>query len=185
MRYIYLFILLFFSNNVFAVYDLSDAEWALLPDYCHHQGHVSLNHRATDTDRWRAALGADYEHLHHWCITYVWMIRAQRAGIGSAEGKRLVSQTEGDTLYFIRRMAPDSPRASEAYTRLGEVSLILGKINQAEKAINRAHELDPKHWQAYFLGQLFDKSGKNQRSTKGNNQGFGANPRKQSTQGIT
>ena len=141
----------FASNTVQAVYDLTDAEWKMLPEYCHHQGNVSLNHRGTNGDQWRVILGGDFEAIHHWCVVYVWMMRAYKVGVGSNDGKGLLSRAEGDTGYFLQRMQPDSPRAAEVYTRLGEIYLLQGKYNQAEKALKRAHEIDPKHWQAYFF----------------------------------
>lgn len=139
------------SHSVQAVYDLTDAEWNLLPEYCHHQDHVSINHRATNVEKWKASLGDDFESIHHWCIVYVWMMRAYKVGVGSKEGIGLLSRAEGDTVYFLKRMQPDSPRAAEVYTRLGEIYLFQNKYEQAEKALKRVHEIDPKRWQAYLF----------------------------------
>lgn len=142
---------LFGSSTVQAVYDLTDAEWKMLPEYCHHQGNVSLNHRATNAEQWKSVLGGDFEPIHHWCVVYVWMMRAYKVGVGSNEGKNLLYKAEGDTGYFLQRMQPDSPRAAEVYTRLGEIYLLQGKYDQAEKALKRAHEIDPKRWQPYLF----------------------------------
>lgn len=139
------------SDPVFAVYDLTDAEWAMLPEYCHHQGNVSLNHKATAADEWRSRLGGDFESIHHWCVTYVWMMRAFRAGTASTEGKNLLFRAEADTNYFLQRARPDSPIKAEAYTRLGEIYLYQNKLESAQAAFRRAQELDPARWQPYFL----------------------------------
>lgn len=138
-----------------AVYPFTDAEYAMLPEYCHHQGNVSENHRATNSAEWRNILGEDFEPIHHWCAVYMWMGRAYKAGIGSHEGKNMLRMAESDTGYFIKRMARNSPRAAEAFTRLGEVYLLQGKPKQAEPAFKRAHEIDPARWQPYLLWAQF------------------------------
>ena len=143
-----------------AVYPFTDAEWIMLPEYCHHQGNVSENHRATNSAEWRITLGEDFEPIHHWCAVYMWMGRAYKAGLGSNEGKNMLRMAESDTGYFIKRMGPNSPRAAEAFTRLGEVYLLQGKPRDAEPAFKRAHEIDPSRWQTYLLwGQFLYKNG--------------------------
>lgn len=140
------------SSSALAGYDLTDAEWAILPEYCHHQGNVSRNHSATgDAAAWRRRLGDDYEPIHHWCVVYVWMGRAYKAGVYSDEGKRMLSAAEADIDYFVKRMARNSPRAAEVYTRLGEVYLLQKKPKLAEAAFTRAHAIDRTRWQAYLL----------------------------------
>ena len=151
----------FSSSSVFAVYPFTDAEYAMLPEYCRHQGNVSENHRATNTTEWRVTLGEDFEPIHHWCAVYMWMGRAHKAGVSSNEGRSMLGKAEADTNYFLKRMGPNSPRATETYTRLGEINLLQGRPREAEFAFMRAHEISPTRWQPYlFWGQHLYKTGR-------------------------
>ncbi len=152
---------IFGCSSVFAVYPFTDAEYAMLPEYCHHQGNVSENHRATNAAEWRVTLGEDYEPIHHWCAVYMWMGRAHKFGVSSNEGKSMLGRAEADTNYFLKRMGPNSPRAAEVYTRLGEIYLLQGKPREAEPAFKRAHEINPARWQPYLIwAQYLYKTGR-------------------------
>lgn len=139
------------TNAAQAVYPFNDAEWAMLPEYCHHQGNVSQKHRATPSPEWKNHFGSDFEHIHHWCAVYMWMGRAYGAGISSMEGRSYLAKAEADIGYFLDRARPDSPIGAEVYTRLGEVYLLQGKPKEAESAFQRAHKIDPARWQPYLL----------------------------------
>lgn len=142
---------LFAAAPALAVYPFNDAEWGMLPKYCHHQGNVSQRHRSTPSPEWKNYFGSDFEHIHHWCAVYMWMGRAFKAGVSSPEGRSNLARAEADIAYFLDRARPDSPIGAEVYTRLGEVYLLQGKPGQAEPAFKRAHEINPARWQPYLL----------------------------------
>lgn len=138
-----------------AAYEISDEEYRLLPAYCHHQNHVSARHRPVRSLKWEAYLGNDFLHVHHWCIVYVWMMRAYKVGPLSREGKHLLVEADHDATYFITRMRPDSPLAAEAYSKRGEVYLLQRNYAAAEVDFMRARQINPAKPEPYFWWARF------------------------------
>ena len=146
-----LFAIVSFWSKSGLAYSLTDAEWATLPEYCHHQNNVSENHRKVPSKEWENFLGSDFDHVHHFCIVYVWIGRAYKAGIGSSQGKYLLGMADDDLTYFIDRMRPGSPLAAEAYTKRGEVYLMQKNYRAAELSFMKAREINPERSQPYFF----------------------------------
>lgn len=153
------------AQRAAAVYPFTDPEWAMLPEYCHQQGNVSIKHRAQPrSQKWIAYLGADFEHIHHWCAVYMWVGRAYRAGAASVAGRQNLGRAVADMEYFLDRARSDSPLLPEVYTKLEEVYLLQGNIKGAEAAFKRVQEIDPSYWRADFLWahNLFKRGNKAQ-----------------------
>ena len=134
-----------------AIFPFTDEEWALLPDYCHHQSNVSIHHRATRSPRWEAYFREDFPSIHHWCAVYMWMGRAYKAGPASTSGRFYLGRAEDDLGYFLDRARKDSPILAEVYTKRGEIYLLQKRFDRAEDSFKRAREIDPARPQAYFL----------------------------------
>lgn len=154
--------ILIYSTAAQAIYPYTDAEYAMLPEYCHQQGNVSTRHRPQPlSPRWQEYLGSDYAPIHHWCAVYMWMGRAYRAGPASPQGKQFVKQALSDLTFFVDRARPTSPLLPEVYTRLGEISLLQGNQTSAEAAFLKAREHNPTYWRSYLLwGQYLYSKGK-------------------------
>lgn len=156
VRYLLIVILLAVAKSAAAQgagWEVSEEEWNLLPEYCHHQQLMAtLSGRKFSQEPWADRLGEDYIHIHHWCMTYIWQMRAYKAGINTPKGRALLVRAEGDTYYLLKNGRGDSsPFACEGYTRIEEVNLLLGDTNKAKTAFGKATKINPRMWKAWFL----------------------------------
>ena len=130
---------------------MSEAEYALLPEYCRAQNNVSEKHyqkyyRADLTRKWQSALGQNYNHYHHLCWGIVLISRAYKLP-GSRVG--MAKQAIDGINYLLERATPDCILLPDAYTRLGEAYLLARDDNRAEAAFRVAWGIKPDYWRPY------------------------------------
>jgi tetratricopeptide (TPR) repeat protein len=136
-------------------------EWALIPAYCPHAQGWSRDWYGPDSMRWKAKIGPDFSHMHHYCWGQVNMLRAQKSNVSKQERKRLLELVRGDYLYVTKHSARDFVLLPEVYTRIGEVELRLALYNEANKSFAQARALKPDYWPAYsHWAEFLIRSGK-------------------------
>lgn len=123
-------------------------ELAMLPPYCKSMQGMP-GHTGPEGDRWRAILGPDLKHIHHYCrglrdvyyLTYTVVTPAQRRFLWN----RAINEYD----YMIKASRIDMPLMPEFYFRRGEALVMLGQLAEAEVAFQEARRLKPSYAAAY------------------------------------
>lgn len=136
---------------------ITDAEFAILPEWCYDsqggpygapEGAEMMN-RSPRAPRWVAAMGPDFWHLHHYCWALRDMRRAALPDTSVREKGFLWARAVSDLVYTIRHCLPTMPLMPEVHLRLGEVYLLQGNIDGAQREFERSRQLKPDYWPAY------------------------------------
>ena len=124
-------------------------ELALLPPYCKAmQG--SLDYTGPGGARWRAWLGNDLQHIHHYCRGLRDVIFATFvARIPPNHRRFLWERAVNEYDYMLQNCAPSMPLLPEIHLRRGEALLRLGRVFEAEESFKRAWTLKPDYWEPY------------------------------------
>lgn len=124
-------------------------ELSLLPPYCNAmQGRP--DHTGPGGARWRAWLGEDLQHVHHYCRG----LRDARfatlmARITPQQRTFLWERAVNEYDYMIRTSKATMPIMPEILLRRGEALLRLNKVMSAEESFQRAIKLKADYWEAY------------------------------------
>lgn len=124
-------------------------ELALLPPYCHAmQG--SPDYTGPGGARWRAWLGNDLQHIHHYCrglrdVIFATFVARIPPHHRSFLWERAVDEYD----YMLRNSAPTMPLLPEIHFKRGEALLKLGRVFEAEESFTRAWKLKPDYWEPY------------------------------------
>lgn len=130
--------------------NMTEEEYALLPEYCHHKLWVSRTHpNPPKSEKWETFFGPEFVHIHHYCWALVWLSRANRRG--EPHRKSLLGSVYGDVGYVLKNTGPNFPIRAELYTRQLEVSSLLSDEKAAEQAFRDAVQANPKFVRAYWL----------------------------------
>lgn len=133
-----------------AVMEMSDSERDVLPEVCRHQRYVSLRHLLPPSPFWATYLGTTYEHVHHYCWAVVHLNRTYQPGVTPLLKKSWLGSAINDIDYVFKNSPPFSPMHAEIYTVRGKIFIRLGDMLNAKKSFEKALELDPNYWRAYF-----------------------------------
>ncbi|MDP2809123.1 MAG: hypothetical protein Q8O34_03135 [Rhodocyclaceae bacterium] len=132
--------------------DMTEEEYALLPEYCRYKAWVSNTHpNPPKSEKWENFFGRDFVHIHHYCWGLVWLGRANRSGVSEQDRKTLLIMAHGGANYVLENTGPNFPIRAELYTRQLEISLLQRNENAAEHAFRKAVEANPKFVRAYWL----------------------------------
>lgn len=134
--------------------DKTEAEMAMVPAYCRDTmawaGYGDASHNTSPrAGHWIALMGNNFWNMHHYCWAQVNRMRATRSGVRPDVRKSLLEGVVADYVYSIDKAPKDFILAPEILTRLGEVYLMLGKTEQADKAFAQAREKKLDYWPAY------------------------------------
>lgn len=134
--------------------NITQGEVALLPPYCIDTmgfGYGDAYHNTSPrAGRWVAMLGAkSFWSLHHYCWALVDLRRAKLPGQKPEVRRGTLERAYGNCVYVLEHGARDLILLPEIYTRMGEISLLLGNIGAAAEAYERARTLKPDYWPAY------------------------------------
>jgi hypothetical protein len=129
--------------------DVTDAEFALLPQYCRAvQGYKQRFH--ANSDPWVEAMGPGFEHMHHYCWALVFAARAEKASVSASQKKGLRSEAVANMQYVIRNTTPEFIMLPEIYSKIGQLKLQLGEPMKAKEAFEHSIALKPDYWPPYF-----------------------------------
>lgn len=132
--------------------DMTEEEFAVLPEYCHYKQWVSTHHvDPPRSEKWENYFGRGFVHIHHYCWALVWLGRAYRAGVSEQDRKHLLISAWGGANYVLENTGPDFPIRAELYTRQLEISSLQRDERMAEQVFRKAVEADPKYVPAYLL----------------------------------
>lgn len=137
-----------------ALEPMTEAEYVMLPEYCKAQGNVSDRYfqkhgRADRVQQWKAALGSNHQHYHHFCWAIVSIARAYKGSSTYGSRNSLALRAIHDIEYVLDRATPDLILLPEIYTKLGEAYLLAGDDRNAEAAFRKAWETNPAYWRPY------------------------------------
>lgn len=143
-------------------YEMSIDEYRLLPTYCRNQGNVAPRYFKPDgMESWRARLGKDFDHIHHYCWGLVSIARSYRAGLSAGQRQAEMGRAIDDIRFSIERATPDFVLLPEMYTKIGEAFLGIRDDKNAEAAFRKAWEVNPAYWPPYvWWSQRLLKQGK-------------------------
>lgn len=132
---------------------MTDAEFAMLPEYCKQKSNVSARHSASNPAYFEQAGGAYVGSLHHYCWALVNLTRSYRSSMSAQQRTSILSNVVADIDYVFNNhpVTPgNSSLYSEMYTTRGQAMVRLGEIRGAEVSFQEARKLNPKNWRAYF-----------------------------------
>lgn len=156
-------------------------ELALLPKYCFHtqifRQFAPGGSDKQEIDRWYAALGDTYHHLHHYC----WgMMKTNRAVLLARDPKVknfFLNDALGEFDYVIERAPSNFVLLPEILTKKAENLLLLDRAPLAVNALEHAIEVKPDYWPPYAkLADHYKDSGDLERARKTLQSGLAANP---------
>jgi tetratricopeptide (TPR) repeat protein len=148
--------------------EMTDEEYALLPEYCRYKPWVSTRHlNPPRSEKWEAYFGKDWLPVHHYCWAIVRLARAYRAGATAAERKYYLEGADGGVEFVLQNSSSQTPIRAELYTKQVEVRTMQRNDRGAERAFRYAVEADPKYWKAYSVwGFYLFQSGRNQQALR-------------------
>lgn len=167
------FVALGFSTPVSAEMQMTDAEYAMLPDYCKHKAAVSARHQPTPSKHWENELGKGYWAIHHYCWAQVRIARSYRYGISRELRASELNTAVNDLNYVIERSQPEMPLLGEILAVKGQVLLRVGNTRAAEESLQESIRIDPASWRAYLYWALhLNQTGRRQEAIKLVNEGL-------------
>jgi tetratricopeptide (TPR) repeat protein len=123
-------------------------ETALLPAYCPYtQG--SPGYLTEGSQKWIAAYGDTFHAMHHYCWSFVYLMRADRHSIPEQIRNFFLSQAFADIEYVVRHASPTHVLLPELLTKQGMITRRLKEPKRAMTYLNDAIALNPKYWRAY------------------------------------
>lgn len=162
-----------FSNTVVAEMQMTDSEYAMLPDYCKHKAAVSARHQPTPSKYWENELGKGYWAIHHYCWAQVRIARTYRYGITKELRISELNTALNDLNYVIERSQPEMPLLGEILAVKGQVLLRVGNTRAGEESLRESIRIDPASWRAYLFWALhMNQTGRRQEAIKLVNEGL-------------
>jgi len=147
--------------------DITDAEMALLPEYCadaqtFKYGDAYYN-TSPNAPKWVGLMGNGFWSIHHYCWALLNLGRAQKPSTSTAVRQFSRESAIEDMKYVIANTTPDFVLLPEIYTKIGDVQLSLKRAPEARDAFAQARSLKPDYWPAYlhwaeYLRQIGQKS---------------------------
>ena len=137
------------------VANITDTEMALLPRYCAdtHMYQIARGGGGGPSPRyahWANLMGPGFDWLHHTCWAKIHVMRSYRSGLSAYDRNfsRKMAITEYE--FTIPKLQPDFILLPEFYTDLAKVHLQLFHYNEANQAFDKARQLKPDYWPAYY-----------------------------------
>jgi tetratricopeptide (TPR) repeat protein len=131
----------------------TDAELALTPPYCQDVQTLRYGDKyspSPNAAKWVALMGEGFWAVHHYCWALINLGRADRPSMPAQERLGLRMGAVADMMYVIRNTPPNFILLPEIYTRKGQVELLLKRDADAKASFEKARELKPDYWPAYF-----------------------------------
>ena len=133
---------------------------ALLPPYCKYtqefRERVAGGDDKGEIERWQAALGPAFHHLHHYCWGMINANRGLLLARGELARKHFLNDAVHEFDYVIERSAVDFVLLPEVLARRGQALLKLEQPGRGIESIERAIQLKPEYWPAYaYVGDYY------------------------------
>jgi predicted Zn-dependent protease len=119
-----------------------------LPDYCQYQqGMPSV--ATPQGDYYRATLREALDHIHHYCRGLRDMFFARFAPVTAQARNGLWARALQEIDYMVTNTPQDNILMPEFWYQRGEILLQLGRVAEAQEALDRSRALKPDYWPAY------------------------------------
>lgn len=137
-------------------------EMALLPPYCPYAPlYVGLFGEREGVSLWKARIGPEFDHIHHYCWALVAIQRVHRRTTSPQERVSLLRGAVGDISYVIVRSRPQFFLLPELHLRLGQAYALSGQSAAAVEAYREAIRVRRDYSPPYVeLARLAQKEGK-------------------------
>lgn len=135
--------------------NITNDELALLPAYCPYTQSFPYGIKAAmqnhpTAERWRDAVGPAFMDLHHYCWALIELNRAARSTTPRQAKEGLRQSALGNLWYVMKKNPEGLELAPEILTWIGRTELLLAHPSNAQSAFDKARELKPDYWPAYF-----------------------------------
>jgi tetratricopeptide (TPR) repeat protein len=166
------------ASPAFASFTPSPAEMAALPPYC--AARFDENSAAFKT--WRATMGSDFIHVHHYCAGLNFLNRAY--GISSAKDRQgTLAGAVRNFDYVLTHTQPTFYLRADALMNRGIASSLMQKQAEAMQNLKQALEMNPKLVRAYVaLADLYEKQKNRGKALDTVSEGLRQNPDTRSLQ---
>lgn len=128
-------------------------EVALLPKYCAFtqlfRDRVPGGNDPAEIQRWQAAMGDVFVHMHHYCYGLMWLHRASVLARDADTRRYSLANAIVEFDYVLDRAPSDFVLLPEILTKKGEAMLRQGRAALALTEFERAIELRPDYWPPY------------------------------------
>lgn len=136
-------------ESALAEFAPSQAEIAALPAFCAAKLGEGTNPEPAKV--WRASMGSDFTHMHHYCFGLNFMNRARRTN-GSP------GAAVGQFDYVLKNTSPGFYMRPEILMNRGIALSMMKRNGEAVADLLKSIELDPKQPRAYMaLSDLYEK----------------------------
>lgn len=133
----------------------SPAEMAALPAYCVAKFNEGTNPASAKV--WRASMGSDFMHIHHYCAGLNFLNRARSMSSGN-DKQGVLGAAMGNFGYVLKHTQPDFYLRPEILMNRGVTQSMQGRDGAAVSDLLKAIEMDPKLPRAYIvLADLYAK----------------------------
>lgn len=152
----------------------TQAEIAALPAFCAAKLAEGTNPEPAKV--WRASMGSDFTHMHHYCFGLNFMNRARRSN-GTPDA------AVGQFDYVLRNTSPGFYMRPEILMNRGIALSMMKRNGEAVGDLLKSIELDPKQPRAYVtLADLYEKQKNRSKALETVTAGLRQNPDTKSLQ---
>lgn len=131
----------------------SPAEMAMLPSYCT----ARFDEKSEAFKSWKASMGPDFIHVHHYCAGLNFVNRARGMASGKAQQGELGSALLNFN-YMLAHTQPDFSLRPEILMNRGIALSMMNRMGEAIGDLLKSIEADPNQPRAYLtLADMYDK----------------------------
>ena len=130
--------------------DVTESEFALLPQYCRSVQGYKERFPGLAHQHWYDVMGPGFIHMHHYCYALIDLARAEKASTPASERLFMREDSTSEMNYVIQNVPPDFVLLPEIYTKLGHTWLLLKNPTKAKTAFEAAISRKQNYWPAYF-----------------------------------
>jgi tetratricopeptide (TPR) repeat protein len=171
-----------YSDDVRYAFD--PRELALLPRYCLYTQLFAQNTQRSshpeESKRWALAMGAGFNHMHHYCWGLMYTNRALLLVRDQRTRALYLGNSIAEFDYAINRVPADFKLLPEMLTKKGENLIRLDRSAQGLFELERAIALKADYWPSYAaISDYYRSAGESAKARKWLEDGLSASPNTQ------
>jgi tetratricopeptide (TPR) repeat protein len=129
------------------------------PPVCQDRWKYGEDRSSPVVQKWQSLLGADYVHLHHYCLGINFVNRANRSWDNKKNKTYFLSKAELNMKYMLSHTQESFILRPDIYLQLGEVYVQQGDVGAAIAQFQNAIRLRNDYWRSYAaLSDLYKKN---------------------------
>ena len=135
--------------------NMTPGEIARLPAYCADAQGMSPNSGTPSAptvaqQRWVAAMGEPFWHVHHYCWALLNVNRVSHGGLTPQQRAFHFTSAIGDCNYLVSLSPPDFVLLPEIFLRMGQFHLAADRPVDALVYFDKSRQAKPDYWPAYL-----------------------------------